>query len=120
MNRVLVVDDEPSICQIISTLLDLEGFEVMTAPDGRAALQCVIDTVPDFVLSDMRMPHMNGFELIAAIRSNPQLASVRCILLAGFSDDDPATAQALALADACVNKPFTREALLDTLRSLRA
>ncbi len=120
MTRVLIVDDEPSIRQMVATLLSLEGFQVETAADGRAALQCVLDTMPDLVVSDVRMPHMNGCELLTAIRANPSLKSVRFVMLAGFSDDDAATAQARLLADACISKPFSRESLLDTLRSVLA
>ena len=118
MTRVLIVDDEPSIRQMVATLLSLEGFEVETAADGREALQCVADTEPDLVLSDVRMPNMNGCELLAAIRANPSLNSVRFVILAGLADDDATTAQARAQADACVSKPFSRESLLDTLRSI--
>ena len=120
MTRVLIVDDEPSIRQLVATLLTLEGFDVTTAPDGRAALEQVLAEAPDMVISDVRMPHMNGYALLAAIRANPALRGLRFILLASFTDDDPATGSAVAMADACLTKPFTRELLLDTLRTLSA
>ena len=120
MTRVLIVDDEPSIRQLIATLLTLEGFDVTTAPDGRAALAQVLAAAPDVVISDVRMPHVNGYELLAAIRANPALDAVRFILLASFTDDDPATDRAVAMADARLTKPFTRELLLGTLRRLVA
>ncbi len=118
MTRVLVVDDEPSIRQMVATLLSLEGFQVDTAADGRAALQRVLESPPDLVVSDMRMPHMTGSELLTAIRANPQLSKLRFVILAGLSDIDATSAQARSLADACISKPFTRESLLDTLRSV--
>lgn len=118
MSRVLVVDDDPTIRQILSTLLTLEGFDVATAPDGRAALAQVLETAPDLVISDVRMPHLNGYELLEAMRANPALDGVRMILLAGFADTEPGAAHARTLADACLAKPFTREHLLDTLRSI--
>lgn len=120
MTRVLIVDDEPSIRQLVATLLTLEGFGVTTASDGRAALEQIVDAAPDVVISDVRMPHMNGYELLTAIRANPALGAVRFILLASFMDGDPATDRAVAMADACLTKPFTRELLLDTLRALGA
>jgi len=114
----LIVDDDPTIRQILATLLTMEGFEVATAADGRQAWEHVLATPPDVVLSDARMPHMNGYELLAAIRANPALAAVRFVFLAGGTDDDAAARNATALADACLAKPFTREVLLGTLRSL--
>jgi CheY-like chemotaxis protein len=120
MNRVLIVDDEPSIRQLIATLLTLEGFEVATAPDGRAALEQILAAAPDAVVSDVRMPHMTGYELLGAIRANPALDAVRFILLTSSTGDDPVAERAVAMADACLTKPFTRDLLLTTLRTLRA
>jgi CheY-like chemotaxis protein len=119
MTRVLVVDDEPSIRQLVATLLTLEGFDVSTAPDGRAALELLLTTtVPDLVISDVRMPRMNGYELLVAIRANPALSAIHFVLLTSSTGNDPAANRAVAMADACLTKPFTRELLLDTLRTL--
>lgn len=120
MTRVLIVDDEPSIRQLIATLLTLECFEVTTAPDGQAALEQVQANPPDMVVSDVRMPRMTGYELLAAVRANPALAKIRFILLTSSMDDDPASEIAAAMADACLSKPFTRNLLLGTLRRLNA
>ena len=120
MTRVLIIDDEPSIRQLVATLLTLEGFDVTTAADGRAGLKQVQASAPDVVISDVRMPHMTGYELLAAIRANPKLVNVRFILLTSSTGDDPAAEIAVAMADACLTKPFTRGLLLDTLRTLNA
>ena len=120
MTRVLIVDDEPSIRQLVATLLTLEGFEVTTAPDGRAALEQIQASAPDVVISDVRMPHMTGYELLAALRANPVLGAVRFILLTSSTGDDQESAKAVAMADACLTKPFTRDLLLVTLRTLCA
>ena len=116
----MIVDDEPSIRQLIATLLTLEGFDIATAADGRAALEQILTTTPALVISDVRMPFMNGYKLLDAIRANPALDSVRFILLASYSDDDIAADRAVALADACMSKPFTRALLLKTVRALIA
>lgn len=120
MTRVLIVDDEPSIRQLIATLLTLEGFEVATAPDGRAALGQVQANPPDLVISDVRMPFMTGYELLVALRANPALTKIPFILLTSSTDDDPATEKIVAMADACLTKPFTRNLLLGTLRRVAA
>jgi CheY-like chemotaxis protein len=120
MTRILIVDDEPSIRQLVATLLTLEGYEVTTAPDGRAALEQVLAGAPDVVISDVRMPLMTGYELLAALRANPALEAVRFILLTSSTGDDAVAAHAVATADACLTKPFTRDVLLGTLRTLIA
>ena len=120
MPSVLIVDDEPSIRQLIATLLTLEGFDVSTAPDGRAALKQILAIAPDVVISDVRMPLMNGYELLTTLRADPVLHGIRFILLAGYSDGDAGADSAEALADACMSKPFTRELLLTTVRRLVA
>ncbi len=120
MTKVLIVDDEPSIRLIVSTLLKLEGFDVSSAPDGRAALEQILAAAPDVVISDVRMPHMDGHALLRAVRANPALHTVRFILMASLVDDTPDAHGVEALANACLSKPFTRERLLDTLRSLGA
>lgn len=120
MTRVLIVDDEPSIRQIVATLLTLEGFEVSTATDGRAALAQILASAPDVVISDVRMPFMNGYELLTTVRANPALQAVRFVLLASATDGDASVNSAEALADACLSKPFTRDLLLQTVRALLA
>ncbi len=118
MTRVLIVDDDPTIRQILATLLKMEGFDVATAADGRQAWEHVLATPPNVVLSDARMPHMDGYALLAAIRANPELDTVRFVFLAGGTDDDAMGQNATAQADARLVKPFKREVLLGTLRSL--
>lgn len=118
MTRVLIVDDDPSICQIVSTLLKFEGYQVDTAPDGRAALLRMDLIAPDVVVADVNMPHVNGFELLAAVRADPALAQVRVVLASGLTDGAPGTGQALGQADARIVKPFTRVQLLAALRSV--
>ena len=116
--HILVVDDEPSICFTVSMLLKLEGYSVADAPDGRAGLQSALENPPDVILSDVNMPHMDGYALLAAVRSNRTLNRTRLVLLT--EEVDPALAQQAggARPDACLGKPFTRDQLLAVLRSV--
>jgi CheY-like chemotaxis protein len=66
--QVLLVDDEPSIRTVLSAILQASGYDVTTAEDGFAALRAIRAAVPDLIISDMRMPNMNGFELLAVVR----------------------------------------------------
>lgn len=74
---ILLVDDEPSIRIISGALLTRAGYEVMVAADGFEALQKIREKVPDLVITDLRMPNMNGFELLAVLRSQfPQIPTI--------------------------------------------
>lgn len=76
-NRILLVDDEPSIRLLLSTILESSGYIVDVAEDGFAALKQIQQTVPDLVITDLRMPNMNGFELLSVIRHRfPDLPTI--------------------------------------------
>ena len=66
--RLLIVDDEPVIREVVSDILALEGFEVLTAQDGLDALDRLVQPLPDVIISDLKMPRMSGFEFLAVVR----------------------------------------------------
>lgn len=75
--RVLLVDDEPLLLKSLSAVLEANGFVCRTAGDGFEALRRLRDTPPDIIISDLRMPNMSGFELLAIIRRRfPQIAVI--------------------------------------------
>jgi CheY-like chemotaxis protein len=119
MPSVLIVDDDPSIRTTVSMLLRMEGFEVRSANDGRAALEAALAAPPDVILSDLHMPMMSGLELLAAVRGAPPLAHTRLVLLTGAADESIAPAANGAVADAVLTKPFSRDQLLATLASFK-
>jgi CheY-like chemotaxis protein len=74
---ILLVDDEPSIRILSGALLSRAGYDVMVAADGFEALQKIREKLPDLVITDLRMPNMNGFELLAVLRSQfPQIPTI--------------------------------------------
>ena len=66
--RILVVDDEPAILSTSSSVLSSKGYEVRTAKDGFAGLAELRRSLPDLIISDLRMPNMSGFELLSIVR----------------------------------------------------
>lgn len=66
--KILLVDDEPSIRFVLTAVLEQAGYAVEVAEDGFAALRKIHESVPDLVITDLRMPNMNGFELLSVIR----------------------------------------------------
>jgi CheY-like chemotaxis protein len=75
--RILVVDDEPSIREVVRAVLESQGYEVFTAADGLDGLSALSGSLPDVVISDLNMPEMSGFEFLAIVRKRfPRIATI--------------------------------------------
>jgi len=79
--RILVVDDDESIRELLRMHLASAGYEVQVAPDAIAAGYMVLKGAPDLIITDVNMPHMNGFEFVAALKSDPSMSSIPVIFL---------------------------------------
>ncbi len=113
MTTILVVDDEFLITDILVDALEEEGFRVLTAPNGRKALEVLDKEVPALVLTDFMMPLMNGLELARTIKSNPDWVRIPIILLSGAQG---AIARAHPeLFAAVYDKPFRIETVVATV-----
>ena len=75
MKKVLIIDDDPSIRDIIRFLLEDAGYEVLEAPDGEAGLEFIDGNGPFVVLVDLLMPRVDGFEVMKVVDSNPALTT---------------------------------------------
>ncbi len=108
MVRVLVVDDDPVIRRLLQLNLELDGHEVRSADDGRAGLAAIIADPPDVVLLDVMMPHLDGFQVCAAVRAHddPTVASTPVIMLSAKAQQSDLDAGSVAGADSYVTKPF--------------
>lgn len=71
MEKILLVEDDPFLLEVMNSILASEGYEVYPASHGRLALDLFVTIKPDLIISDIMMPKMDGFELLQAIRSNP-------------------------------------------------
>src|SRR3977135_2198548 len=108
--RVLGVDDEPNIAELVATALRYEGFEVRTAADGVSALAAVRDLAPDLVVLDVIPPDADGFGLRARIRADGQHVPV-LFLTARDAVEDRVRGLTLG-ADDYMTKPFSLEELV--------
>lgn len=114
MNTILIVDDEPNYLIVLSELLKEEGFETLTAQRGEDGLRIVEETDLDLVITDMRMPGMDGVELLRAIKSyNPNLP---VIMITAFGEVEKAVIAMKAGAYNYLVKPFNNEELLVNIR----
>jgi serine/threonine-protein kinase PpkA len=115
MHRILVVEDDEAIRKNLDRLLTLEGFEVATAADGQQALAAALDKPPHILITDINMPVMDGFALLAAVRDNPVLERTVVIMLTA-AEDRSHTRRGMQLgADDYITKPFKREELLESI-----
>jgi signal transduction histidine kinase len=113
---VLVVDDNADLRDYMQGLL-VAHYDVITANDGRDALDRIRSTPPDIVLSDVMMPHMTGIDLVRALRSDPSTVAIPVILLSARAGAE-ATVEGLdAGSDDYLTKPFTAHELLARVRS---
>ena len=114
MNTILVVDDEPNYLIVLSELLKEEGYEVITAQKGEDGLKVVQDTDLDLVITDMRMPGMDGLELLKTFKSYNKDLPV--IMITAFGEVEKAVVAMKAGAYNYLAKPFNNDELLLNIR----
>jgi CheY-like chemotaxis protein len=115
---VLVVDDSPSVRTVVTGMLKANGWETQSARDGIEALEVIARKRPSAVLLDIEMPRMDGYELMATLRSDPQYRNLALIVLTSrAADKHRLRAQQLG-ASAYVVKPYKDSSLLETIAEL--
>ena len=106
MTRILLVDDNADALQPTAALLELWGHDVRMAADGASALRVVRAWRPQLVLLDIGLPGMDGFELAAALRREPELASCRLIAMSALYREADDACLAAAGIDQLLRKPL--------------
>ena len=115
---VLLVDDETPYLDVLSTALKSEPFKVITANSGEAALKKMHHKKPDLILSDVRMPIMNGFDLFEKVRSDPKLKRVPYVFMSSLDDYDARRVAKELGADDYVTKPLDTDDAKRTILEL--
>ena len=118
LGRVLVVDDDDVIRQLITVNLELEGFEVATATDGQDCLDKVKEVDPAVVTLDIMMPRMDGWEAASRLREDPETAGVKVVLLSARAQEADLQRGSRIGVDAYLTKPFDPDELIATVRRL--
>jgi DNA-binding response OmpR family regulator len=118
--KVLVIDDDPVILELLRVNFEIENFEVVTAADGREGLEKAKSERPDVVLSDIMMPRLDGLQLVVLLREDPRTRSLPVILLSAKAQNAEVQ-QGLDLgADDYVTKPFDPLELIDRVNAVLA
>jgi DNA-binding response OmpR family regulator len=115
MEKILTVDDEPRFLRLIEANLHTAGYDVLTAPDGRTAIDVVANQSPNLVLLDVMMPEMDGFQTLDRIR---EFSNVPVIILTAKGEEADRVEGLNRGADDYVVKPFSANELLARVRAV--
>jgi CheY-like chemotaxis protein len=115
--KVLVVDDEPDNAKLIQMYLNLYGVHVVIAEDGSKGLQALEHLTPTLILCDLAMPTMDGFEMLARMRTNPRTARIPVIALTAHATWEYQKRVKAAGFDAYVSKPMAFPQLVQTMKT---
>ena len=116
--RLLVVDDDPGLLLAVSDTLRAEGYEVATARRGAEALVRVAEALPDLIISDIRMPGMDGYQLVRNLRSNARTRLVPIVFLSAKDETADRIQGFRTGVDAYITKPFESEELAAVVASI--
>ncbi|PSB17893.1 two-component system response regulator [filamentous cyanobacterium CCP2] len=116
--KILVVDDHPSSRMTAVALLSVEGYEVMEAENGQAALDCVLDTDPDLILLDVMMPGMDGYEVCRRLKQEEQTRLIPIVFVTALNDRRARLRGIEVGGDDFLSKPFDQLELSARVKSL--
>lgn len=116
MATILVVDDEFGIGELLEALLQDDGHRVLTAMNGRHALERMAEARPDLVISDLMMPVMDGGALLRTMRANEELGSIPFVLMCALPE--ASVTDRIEGYDAYLQKPFKLVAISDLVARL--
>ena len=120
LKRLLVVDDEPNLLTAIAAVLRGKGFEVTTARNGKDALLQIARSLPDLIVSDVRMPVMDGFRLARQLRSAPHTKLIPIVFLTAKDETEDRIEGFHSGVDVYLTKPFEPDELVAVVQNILA
>lgn len=112
MYSILIIEDDPSFVAMMEVILQMEGYKVHTASDGRSGLVMIRENRPDLVLCDIMMPKMDGNSVLEALMAEPELATIPFIFVTALGDRADIRRGMSSGADDYLAKPFSADELL--------
>ncbi len=113
---ILSVDDNPVNNKLVSSQLKYKGLDIISATSGEEALKMIAEHHPDVVLLDIMMPEMDGFQVLEAIRENPETEELPVIMVSALADMEHHVEATMKGANGYLNKPLLLNILLDELQ----
>lgn len=116
--RLLVVDDDPGLLRAVAETLRAESYEVTTARRGADALVCIAESLPDLIVSDIRMPGMDGYELVRNLRASARTKLIPIVFLTAKDETADRIAGFRSGVDAYLTKPFEPDELVAVVANI--
>jgi DNA-binding response OmpR family regulator len=118
MTRILVVEDDRDIAELVDRYLQKAGFSIELLSSGRDALKAIADRTPDLLILDLMLPHVDGLEICRSVRSDPRTAAIPIIMLTARAEESERIVGLEIGADDYVAKPFSPNELVARVRAL--
>ncbi|MCK4828431.1 response regulator transcription factor [bacterium] len=118
MRKILIVDDDPEILELVKCFLEGHQITVVTLPEGRKAIETILQFEPDLIILDINMPDVNGMDLLKIFKDRPMTSFIPVIMLTGKSAPSSQVSGLVSGADDYVTKPFSLPELLARVRAL--
>ncbi len=115
---ILIIEDEPSLVEVLTYNLEKEGFEVLTANNGRDGLERARSALPDLVILDLMLPLVDGLQVCSQLRSDPRTQNIRVLMLTARSEETDEVVGFNVGADDYVTKPFKVRPLIHRIKAL--
>ncbi len=115
--KLLLIDDDPNLILLVKDYLEFRGYDVVTAENGREALEVLEQQTPDMIICDVMMPEMDGYSLVSTIRSDPKTSWIPVLFLSAKGQSQDRVKGLNIGADVYMVKPFEPEELVAQVES---
>ena len=115
MDKILIIEDNNDVRENLAEILELSGYDVSAAENGKVGVEAALGDVPDLILCDIMMPELDGFGVLRILSKNPKVASVPFIFLTAKAEKEDFRRGMGLGADDYITKPFDDVELLDTI-----
>ena len=124
--KILVIDDEPDMVTFLATLLEDNGYEILTASDGDEGLTKIKNEKPDLVSLDLLMPNKTGIKMFRELRRDPEISATPVVMVTGFATDDAPNMdfkkwihqRSIRPPEAYIEKPVDKDSLLKEIKRI--
>lgn len=117
MKKILIVDDEIDVVEVVTVLLEHEGYELLKAYDGQEALDIIEEVVPDLVILDIMMPKIDGVEVCRRMRENEKMADIPIVMFSAKLSAIDKKESFDAGADGFISKPFNARGFIAGIKT---
>ena len=116
--RILITEDSPTVLEILKSVLEEEGYEIVSATDGQQALNLAKTEKPDLIVLDLMLPKIDGYKVCRMLKFDEKYKNIPIIMLTARTKESDENLGKEVGADAYIRKPFQPEVIIDQIRKL--